>query len=82
MTHYLKTIVTVVVGVSAIMVLLPKDGFSKYVNLLSGILVMAVVIMPVFNFEFEIDEKFFACYEHTLVHEGKLKARIELEKKD
>lgn len=34
------------------------------------------------NFEFEIDEKFFACYEHTLVHEGKLKARIELEKKE
>lgn len=56
MTHYLKTIVTVVVGVSAIMTLLPKDGFSKYVNLLSGILVMAVVIMPVFNLEFEIEE--------------------------
>lgn len=34
------------------------------------------------SFEFEIDEKFFACYEHTLVHEGKLTARVELEKKE
>ncbi len=56
MSEYLKTVVTVVVGVSAIMVFLPKDAFSKYVNLLAGILVMAVIIMPVFNLEFEIEE--------------------------
>ena len=34
------------------------------------------------SFEFEVDEKFFACYEHTLVHEGKLTAIVELQKKE
>lgn len=34
------------------------------------------------SFEFEIDDKFFACYEHTLVQEGKLTATIELQKKE
>lgn len=54
MTQYLKTVVTAVVAVSVITTLLPKDGFSKYVNLLASILVMTVVISPVFKWSPEI----------------------------
>lgn len=54
MTQYLKTVVTAVVAVSVITTLLPKDGFSKYVNLLASILVMTVVISPVFKWTPEI----------------------------
>ncbi len=50
MSDYLKTVVTAVVAVSVITSLIPKDGFSKYINLLASIIVMAVVITPVFKF--------------------------------
>lgn len=56
MTEYLKTVVTAVVAVSVITTLLPKDGFSKYVNLLASILVMTVVIAPIFKISPEIAE--------------------------
>lgn len=56
MTEYLKTVVTAVVAVSVITTLLPKDGFSKYVNLLASILVMTVVITPIFKTSPEITE--------------------------
>ncbi len=54
MTQYIKTVVTAVVAVSVITTLLPKDGFSKYVNMLASILVMTVVISPVFKWSPEI----------------------------
>ena len=54
MTQYLKTVVTAVVAVSVITTLLPKDGFSKYVNLLASILVMTIIISPVFKWTPEI----------------------------
>lgn len=54
MTQYLKTVVTTVVAVSVITTLLPKDGFSKYVNLLASILVMTIIISPVFKWTPEI----------------------------
>jgi stage III sporulation protein AF len=54
MTQYLKTVVTAVVAVSVITTLLPKDGFSKYVNLLTSILVMTIVISPVLKWTPEI----------------------------
>ncbi|SMG22307.1 YceD family protein [Sphingobacterium psychroaquaticum] len=34
------------------------------------------------NFEFEIDDKFFDCYEHSLVKKGKLTANVELQKQE
>lgn len=54
MTQYLKTVVTAVVAVSVITNLLPKDGFSKYVNLLASILVITVVITPMFKWSPDI----------------------------
>ncbi len=50
MSDYLKTVVIAVVAVSVITSLIPKDGFSKYINLLASIIVMAVVVTPVFEF--------------------------------
>lgn len=34
------------------------------------------------SFDFEIDEKFFACYEHSLVQEGDLKVVVDLQKQE
>ncbi|WP_223857696.1 YceD family protein [Sphingobacterium micropteri] len=34
------------------------------------------------NFEFDIDDKFFDCYEHSLVKKGQLKADVELQKQE
>lgn len=34
------------------------------------------------SFDFDIDEKFFACYEHSLVQDGSLKAVVELQKQE
>ena len=34
------------------------------------------------DFDFEIDEKFFACYEHSLVKDGQLKAVVSLQKQE
>ena len=49
MGEYLKTVVSAVFAVGIITALLPKDGFSKYVNLLAGIIVMAVIISPILS---------------------------------
>lgn len=58
MGEYLKTVVSCVLAVGIITTLLPRGSFSKYANLLSGIIVMAVVISPFISgggidFEFE-----------------------------
>lgn len=34
------------------------------------------------NFEFEVDDKFFDCFEHSLVKQGKLQADVELQKRE
>lgn len=34
------------------------------------------------NFEFEIDNKFFDCFEHSLVKKGNLKANVSLQKQE
>jgi uncharacterized protein len=34
------------------------------------------------DFEFEIDDKFFDCYAHSLVKNGKLKALVQLQKQE
>ena len=34
------------------------------------------------NFEFEINDKFFDCYEHSLVKKGELKANVSLQKQE
>src|SRR5690606_39978535 len=34
------------------------------------------------DFEFEINDKFFDCYEHSLVKKGSLKANAELQKQE
>jgi len=34
------------------------------------------------DFEFEINDKFFDCYEHSLVKKGSLKAHAELQKQE
>lgn len=49
MGEYLKTIVSSVLAVGLISALLPENGFSKYVNILSGIIVMAVIVSPITN---------------------------------
>lgn len=53
MSQYFKTVVSVVLAVSAMSFLFPKDSFGKYANLLSGLVVMAVILMPVID----MDEK-------------------------
>ena len=49
MGEYLKTIVSSVLAVGTISALLPRNEFSKYVNLLSGIIVMTVIVSPIIS---------------------------------
>lgn len=51
MSEYIKTIVTAVLAVGMISVLFPKGSFGKYVSMLSGIIVMAVVAFPLLNID-------------------------------
>ncbi len=55
MGEYIKTVVSAVLAVGIISVLLPRGGFSEYVNLLSGIIVMAVIVSPIISVR---DKKF------------------------
>lgn len=59
MGEYLKTIVSSVLAVGLISAILPAGGFSKYVNLLSGIIVMAVIVSPIIDLQergYRLDE--------------------------
>lgn len=49
MGEYLKTIVSSVLAVGIISALLPRNEFSKYVNLLSGIIVMTLIVSPIIS---------------------------------
>ena len=49
MGEYIKTVVSAVLAVGIISAVLPKDSFFKYVNLLSGIIVMTVIVSPLIS---------------------------------
>lgn len=49
MSEYLKTIVTSVFAVGIISVLFSKDGFGKYVGVLSSIIVITIIASPIIN---------------------------------
>ena len=49
MSEYIKTVVKAVVSVGIITSLFSENKLSKYVNLISGIVVMAVLILPVLD---------------------------------
>ncbi len=55
MGEYLKTILTAVFCVGLISILYPKDTISKYIGILSGIIVMTVLVLPIINAGNEID---------------------------
>lgn len=46
MEEYLKTVVSTVLAVGIISVIVPKGSFSKYVDILSGAIVMVVIVSP------------------------------------
>lgn len=46
MSEYLKTVVSVVIAVSLLSTILPQNSFGKYGNLLTSIIVMAVLCAP------------------------------------
>ncbi len=49
MSEYLKTAVAAVLSVGLISALFPKDAISKYVGILSGIIVMAILVSPILH---------------------------------
>lgn len=49
MSEYLKTVVSVVIAVSLLSTILPQNSFGKYGNLLTSIIVMAVLCAPFIN---------------------------------
>ena len=49
MSEYVKTVVSVVIAVSLLSVILPQNSFGKYGNLLTSIIVMAVLCAPFVN---------------------------------
>lgn len=51
MGEYLKTVVAAVLAVSMISMLFPKGGFGQFANLLTGIIVLAVIFAPLLNLD-------------------------------
>ncbi len=49
MSHYIKTVVGAVLAIGMLNCFFTKDGFGKYVNLLSAVIVMAVILSPILN---------------------------------
>ena len=49
MSHYIKTVIGAVLAISMLNCFFTKDGFGKYVNLLSAVIVMAVILSPILN---------------------------------
>lgn len=49
MSEYIKTVVKAVIAVGIITSLFSENKLSKYINLIAGIVVMAVLILPVLN---------------------------------
>lgn len=49
MSEYIKTIVSVVIAVSLLSTILPQNSFGKYGNLLTSIIIMAVLCSPFLN---------------------------------
>jgi len=86
MSQYLKTVVLAVMSVSALSVFFPEDSFGKYVNLLSGIIVMSVVLTPVLRADYDsplielpqVDELDISSDEYVMDEfENQLSKRIE-----
>ena len=50
MSEYIKTVVKAVIAVGIVTSLFSENKLSKYINLISGIVVMAVLILPVLEF--------------------------------
>lgn len=53
MSDYITTVVKAVISVGIITSLFSENSLSKYINLISRIVVMAVVILPVADLSFE-----------------------------
>ena len=49
MSGYLRTVIAVVMFVSMISAIIPKENATKYVTFVSGLIVTAVLISPVFK---------------------------------
>lgn len=55
MNEYIRTIINVVVAVGITTSLFSQNSLSKYINLISGIVVMAVLIMPFSDISTELE---------------------------
>lgn len=56
MNEYIRTIINVVVAVGITTSLFSQNSLSKYINLISGIVVMAVLIMPFSDISTELEK--------------------------
>lgn len=95
MNEYIKTVVKAVVSVGIITSLFSENKLSKYINLISGIVVMAVLILPVLDISPEpldfsvteldiqknayLKEEFEKTLESRIKEEVKLKTSREIE---
>lgn len=56
MNEYIRTIINVVIAVGITTSLFSQNSLSKYINLISGIVVMAVIIMPFSDISTELEK--------------------------
>ena len=87
MSDYITTVVKAVISVGIITSLFSKNSLSKYINLISGIVVMAVVILPIFKIspvpmefsftELEIKKSTYLNDEFERVLEERIKEEIK-----
>lgn len=95
MSEYIKTVVKAVIAVGIITSLFSENKLSKYINLISGIVVMAVLILPVLDISPEpldysvveldvqkntyLKDEFEKTLEERIKEEVKLKTSQEIE---
>ena len=60
MGEYLKSVVSAVLAIGLLSVIFPKNSFGKYINLLTSIIVMAILLIPLFNMGDRLDVDFGA----------------------
>ncbi len=89
MSEYIKTVVKAVVSVGIITSLFSENKLSKYINLISGIVVMAVLILPVLDIspepldfsvtELDIQKNAYLKEEFEKTLESRIKEEVKAE---
>jgi hypothetical protein len=59
-----------------------KEQFREHIGLYALVFVSALTEIILDSFEFDLDDRFFACFEGSELSHGKFHVEVEMEKKE